>query len=264
MTLTHMHSPRRAAEGVTLLSADLPLPGLGILPINAFVLHGPRPMLVDTGLPGLRADFMAALASVIDPADLAYVWITHTDADHLGSLDAVLQAAPNARLVTTYLGMGKMSLMGRPVDRAYLLNPGQTLDLSDRAVTALAPPCFDAPETTGLFDPRGGILFSADAFGCPVSAPAETAADIPVEDLRAGMQVWAQIDAPWLGMTDGAAYAARLDEVRRLAPRTILGSHLPPAHGMTDTLLGNLAEARTAPPFIGPDQAALESMMAAA
>ena len=43
----------------------------------------------------------------------------------------------------------------------------------------------------------------------------------------------------------------------------ILSGHLPPAREMTETLLGYLREARHAPSFIGPDQAALERMMAA-
>jgi hypothetical protein len=41
-----------------------------------------------------------------------------------------------------------------------------------------------------------------------------------------------------------------------------LSSQLPPARGdMTDTLLGALAEAPKAQPFVGPDQAGLEAML---
>lgn len=51
--------------------------------------------------------------------------------------------------------------------------------------------------------------------------------------------------------------------IHRLDPATILSSHLPPAAGMTDTLLGHLGAALAAPPFVGPDQAALERLMRA-
>ena len=43
----------------------------------------------------------------------------------------------------------------------------------------------------------------------------------------------------------------------------VLSSHLPAAPGaMTERLLASLAEAPDAPPFVGPDQAALEQMLA--
>ncbi|MFA9459680.1 hypothetical protein [Thiohalorhabdus methylotrophus] len=55
-----------------------------------------------------------------------------------------------------------------------------------------------------------------------------------------------------------------METVRALTPSTVLSSHLPPAEGMTGTLLGALAQARGAPPFRGPDQAELERMMSGA
>jgi glyoxylase-like metal-dependent hydrolase (beta-lactamase superfamily II) len=77
--------------------------------------------------------------STIDPADLRWIWITHMDFDHIGNLAAVLELAPQARVVTNYLGMGKMGLIGLPQDRAWLLNPGQSLDVGDRRLHALRP-----------------------------------------------------------------------------------------------------------------------------
>jgi hypothetical protein len=38
----------------------------------------------------------------------------------------------------------------------------------------------------------------------------------------------------------------------------VLGSHLPPATSMNDTLIDCVIAAREAPTFVGPDQAALE------
>jgi hypothetical protein len=43
----------------------------------------------------------------------------------------------------------------------------------------------------------------------------------------------------------------------------VLGSHLPPAQGEFDRLLHALDGAADAPAFVGPDQQALEQMMAA-
>lgn len=39
---------------ITVLADAADIPGLGHLPVNAFVLHGDQPLLVDTGMPALR------------------------------------------------------------------------------------------------------------------------------------------------------------------------------------------------------------------
>ena len=255
--------PRRVADDTYLLGSWMPVPGIGVLPANAYLIRAAQPVLVDTGLAALRNDFVAALERLIDPAELRWIWITHMDADHVGNLTAVLERAPQARIVTTYLGMGKMGLLGLPQDRARLLNPGQTLDVGGRALTALVPPSFDAPETTGLFDGRTRALFSADSFGAVQPAIVDDAQQIDAAALREGMKLWTSVDAPWLQLTDRALLRATLGRVRDLQPELILGSHLQPARGITERLLQCLAEAADAPPFVGPDQAALEAMMAA-
>lgn len=262
MNTATLFETRRVAPDTDALAGYLPLPGYGVLPVNAYVLHAREPMLIDTGLAALGDDFIDALSSVVDPATLTRIWITHMDADHIGNLQAVLTRAPEARIITTYLGMGKMGLLGLPQERAYLLNPGQVLDLGDRVVKAVAPPTFDAPETTGLYDTSSGTLFSADCFGAMMNEPAESASGIRAEALREGMVAWATVDAPWLAWVDEARFHAACQEVRELDPAVVLSSHLPPAAGMTATLLEHLDAARSAPRFEGPDQAALEAMMA--
>ncbi len=248
---------------VDALGTWLPVPGFGVLPVNTFVIRAARPVLVDTGPAALGDAFLRALETAIDPARIAWIWLTHPDPDHVGNLAAVLDRAPRARVVTTFLGMAKMGLLGLPVDRVHLLNPGQSLDAGDRRLLAVAPPVFDAPESTGLFDPSTGTLFSADCFGALLPTAAARAADVEPETLRTGMTGWATVDAPWLHRVDRARFRESLQAVADLQPKTVLSSHLPPAVGMTDTLLRNLALAPDAPPFIGPDQAALERMLAA-
>ena len=253
---------RRVADETWQLGSWLPVPGLGVLPVNAFLVRARQPLLVDTGVAALRESFLAELGRLIDPAELRWLYLTHLDADHVGNLGALLDAAPQARVVTTYLGMGKMGLLGLPQDRVYLLNPGQTLDVGDRRLRAVLPPTFDAPETTGLFDERTRALFSADCFGAVQERPLDDLAAVDPAALRAGMRLWTSVDAPWLQMADRQRLREALDRVRELQPTIVLGSHLQPAPDMTESLLLWLAEAADEPRFVGPDQAALEAMMA--
>ncbi len=258
-----MLAPRKVAPDVDALPSYLPVPAFGVLPVNAYLIGGPQPVLVDTGLAALRDEFLRALGSLVALERLRWIWLTHTDPDHLGNLAAVLERAPHARVVTTFLGLGKLGLFELPVDRAHLLNPGELLSIGDRQLLAVRPPVFDAPETTGIFDLKARIFFSADCFGTLLDAPAETAAEVPPERLRDGLVMWSTVDAPWLHSVDAGAFGKALDTVRRLDAGVVLGSHLPPANGMTEGLLRDLAAARAAPPFEGPNQAEIERLLAA-
>jgi hypothetical protein len=237
-----------------------PIPGYGMLPINAFLIRADQPVLVDTGLGSLKDAFMRNLRSLIGLEDLMWIWLTHMDADHIGNLAPVLAEAPKARVVTTFLGMGKMLLHQLPINRVFLLNPGQRLDVGDRQLACMKPPSFDAPETTGLFDTKTKSFFSADCFGALMKEPADAAADIPASDLRDGLVTWATVDSPWLHTVHEDKFRGSLEIIRKLEPSVVLSHHLPPAEGMTEILLKHLASAQSATPFIGPDQAALEKM----
>jgi flavorubredoxin len=203
------------------------------------------------------------LRSVIDPADLAWIWLTHTDFDHIGSLPRLLEENGQLRVITTFLGVGIMSLTTPlPMDRLHLLNPGQKLTVGDRTLSAIKPPVFDNPSTTGFLDESSGTLFSSDCFGALLQEVPENAADLTDEQLREGQVFWANVDSPWLHKVDEAAFAKELDGIRAMKPEMVLSSHLPAASAdLTDRMLASLAAVPRAQPFVGPDQPALEQML---
>lgn len=254
-----------AGPGVEVIASAADIPALGSLAINAFVLRGTEPVLVDTGTVAGAPDFMAALASVIDPADLRYIWLTHTDFDHIGSLATLLEMNADIRVITSFVGVGIMGLSSSPLpmDRVYLVNPGQTVTVGDRALTAVRPPVFDNPITTGFVDDRTGALFSSDCFGGLLPEIPENAADIDSDTLASGQVRWATVDSSWVHDVDRDIFATNLEQFRRIEPAMVYSSHLPPAPGsMFDTFIDHLSQVPDAPRFEGPDQAALEIMLA--
>src|SRR3974390_583711 len=105
-----MVSSYHAAPDIDVLTSNVAIPGLGLIPVNAFVLKGSEPVLVDTGTVVDSEQFMTVLRSVIDPADLKWIWLTHTDFDHIGSLHQLLRQDPHLRANTTFLGVGILGL----------------------------------------------------------------------------------------------------------------------------------------------------------
>jgi Metallo-beta-lactamase superfamily len=251
---------------VSVLNDYAEVPGLGFLPVNAYVLHAEQPVVIDTGLSTVDKDFVSALAEVLDPADVRWLWITHPDRDHTGGLWPLLDAAPKARLVTTFLGVGIMSTEWPvPLDRVFLLNPGQALDVGDRRLHAFRPPLFDNPSTTGFLDDRSGALFSSDCFGAPMpSLELATSGDVrAVGDAVRDLQLlWASVDSPWVHQVDPAKFRATVDPVRAMGASAVFSTHLPPATQLDDRLYETVLLAPETPPFVGPDQAALQALLA--
>jgi glyoxylase-like metal-dependent hydrolase (beta-lactamase superfamily II) len=257
----------RLNPDVTVLNDQLEVPGLGFLPINSFVLHAREPVVVDTGLGLPDRDFVETLSAVMDPADVRWIWLTHPDRDHTGGLFKLLEAAPKARLITTFLGAGLMSTeRPLPLDRLYLLNPGGTLDIGDRTLHAFRPPLFDSPATVGFYDDKSRTCFSSDCFGAPLGTPAFAAAanvsEIPAADLLGAQLLWATIDSPWVHNIDTARYLQTVKTLQSVDAEVILSTHLPPAIATGDRLFDMLALAPGANPFVGPDQEALQAMLA--
>jgi flavorubredoxin len=260
-----MESPFEIAEGVFVLPSWFEVPGLGQLAVNAYLLTGREPILVDTGLTLERDLFVAALATLMDPTELRWIYLTHDDSDHIGALHALLELAPRATVITTFLGAGKMSLFRPlPLPRLHFLNPGQSLRLGDRVMTALRPPLFDSPATTAAFEHDSRLLFSSDFFGAALASRPRLASDLPPSVLAQAQLLWASVDVPWVQMVDRARYQAAIDAIAGLDPAWILSSHLPPARGGAERFCQTLLQAPDAPPWVGPDQAALLRMLTAA
>jgi flavorubredoxin len=258
-----MQAARQVTPDIDILPSFFPIPGLGGVPVNAFVLKAAQPVLVDTGIPVESDDFVAALESVIDPEDLKWIWLTHPDQDHIGSLQRLMDRLPEVRLITTFLGFGILSLFAAiPPNRVFLLNPGEKIDVGDRELVCLKPPTFDNPATTELYDTKSRVLFSSDFFGAVLQEPAEEAFAVPAADLKEGQMIWSRVDAPWIHKVDQSIFATELSAIRDLDPAIVLSSHLPPARGMLPQMLDTISQVPGAEPVVLPNQAQLEAMLA--
>jgi len=223
----------RIAGDWSILPSWLPVPGMGVLPVNAFLLKGREPMLVDTGLAALSDAFFDSLSMEVDPCDLRWIWLSHTDADHIGNLDRILAAAPRMQVVTSFLGAGKMRMMGKgSPDRLRVLGPDEVLEIGGRRLHQIQPPYYDAPETMGFIDSRDQVLFAADAFGALLPGIVGAIDEVTADALHEGLASWSSIDAPWLAHLDQGALGKMLRGLEALDPAHVLSGHLPVARGI--------------------------------
>lgn len=182
-------------------------------------------------------------------------------------VNAFVVHAPQARVVTNFIGLGILATeRPLPLDRVYLLNPGQKLNVGDRTLHAFRPPLYDSPATVGFYDDRSRACFTSDCFGATLPsadlAGASEIGDVPHDVLRAGQLMWATVDSPWVHTIDPAGYLGTIEPLRAMDPEVIFSAHLPPAEGRGADFFEMLTQAPGADPYVGPDQRALEAMLA--
>jgi flavorubredoxin len=259
--------PLQVAPETFLLRCAQPAMGAPLsVALNSLVIRGAEPVVVDTGPPSDRDRWLTDVTSLVDPADVRWVFVSHDDADHTGNLAEILELCPAATVVSSWALTERMGpFFSAPAGRLRWVDDGGTLDAGDRRLVAIRPPVYDSPTTRGLYDPATGVYWASDAFATPMpSRPVDRVDDLPPPMWAEGMALFHHHAlAPWLPIVDRAAYAAQCERLRSLAPEVVVGAHTPLIAGAAvAAAFDHLAALPDVTPPPHPDQQALEAALA--
>jgi flavorubredoxin len=258
--------PYRIAEETFVIPWALEAPPVGHFPMNSMVIRGAEPIIVDTGAPAVRAHWLEAAWSVVDPLDVRWVFLTHDDRDHSGNLVPILAACPNATLLTTWFSLGRMAEEWEtPINRCRFVNDGDTIDVGDRTLVATRPPLYDNPTTRALFDTKTDVLWSVDTFATNVPAPMPDIGELTDDEFRDGQLFGGRLVSPWYTLLDVGKFRAVVDDFERLGAEVVAGCHSPVLHGRrVAEAFDLLRQLPDVPPWQEFTQADLDGWMEAA
>ena len=204
----------------------------GYFGAHSLVIRGREPVIVDTGCRFVRDAWVEQAFSVVDPADVRWIFISHDDHDHIGNLEVVLERCPNATLLVNFSIVGRLALdVELPLERMRWVEPGDTLDIGDRALHFVRPPTFDSPATRGVYDTSTRLLWGADAFGALTQGEVYDAVDVPADlydQSFAALNTW---NTPWLEWTDRDRFASHVQASAALDLDVVAGAHGPVLRG---------------------------------
>lgn len=224
--------PYRVAPDTWVVPELFPAGPDAYVAINSAVITGAEPVLIDTGTALNRERWLDAVGSVVDLADVKWVFVSHDDHDHLGNLVEVLDRAPQATVVTTWFSLERLAGDFRlPLDRVRWIYDGESFDAGDRTLVAVRPPVFDSPTTRGLYDPTTGVYWASDCFASLLPAPITDAGDTPAPMWEDTFLQLNRLVSAWHTLVDPAKYDAAIAAVERLGASTVISGHAPALTG---------------------------------
>ncbi len=234
--------------------------------LNSMVILGSEPMIVDTGTPANREQWLADVFTLVEPEDVRWIFLSHDDVDHTGNLDEALSACTNAQVVCNWAMVERhTNCFDFPLQRCRWVMDGETLDVGDRMLHALRPPVYDSPTTRGLFDPTTGVYWAVDTFATPLPDPEIGIEDLDPEFWVGGLTMFAHgAVSPWLAMVDPEKYGRYVDRTQGLDITTIAACHSPVIEGrFIQEAFAHVRRLPTVDPPPMPDQSVLDQIIAA-
>lgn len=133
---------------------------------NSYLIRGDKIALVDTSHEKFRQLYLEALTGLIDPQNIDYLIISHTEPDHSGLVKDILELAPQITVVGSKVAIQFLeNLVHQPFQRQQVKN-GEQIDLGQGHVLEfVSAPNLHWPDTILTYDHGTRILYTCDVFG---------------------------------------------------------------------------------------------------
>lgn len=137
---------------------------------NAYVLKGSEKTAVFETVKAKFFDtYLENLKTVIEPSQIDYIIVNHTEPDHAGSVARLLELAPLATVVGTTHAIKYMSEIVNAPFKSLVVKDGDTLSLGDKTIRFIAAPCLHWPDSMYSYIEEDRTLVTCDSFGAHYS-----------------------------------------------------------------------------------------------
>ena len=132
---------------------------------NAYLIIDEKVALIDTVKAPFSRELLERISSIIDPSRIDYIISNHVEMDHSGALPALMEACPNATVVTS-APSGVKGLTAHYGPHNYMaVKNNDTLSLGKRSLSFVTTPMLHRPHKIETWCPEEKILITKDALG---------------------------------------------------------------------------------------------------
>jgi flavorubredoxin len=139
---------------------------------NSYIVKGDsKTVLFETSKAKFFDEFLANIRQVCDPSELDYIVVNHTEPDHTGSLERLLELAPNAVVLGSDTALTFLREIVNHPFPAQAVNYTHNIDLGGLTMQFISVPMLHWPDSMYTYIPELKALFTCDSFGCHYSDP---------------------------------------------------------------------------------------------
>lgn len=134
---------------------------------NSYIVKGSeKTVLFETAKTTFYDEFLANIKDVCDPTEIDYIVVDHTEPDHTGSLERLLEHATNATVLGSQTAITFLKeIINKPFPHK-VITEKDTINLGDKTLQFLSVPMLHWPDSIYTYIPEIKALFSCDSFGC--------------------------------------------------------------------------------------------------
>lgn len=133
---------------------------------NSYLIRGEQTVLIDTSHQKFRQLYLDTLKGLVNPKNIDYIIVSHTEPDHSGLVEDVLQLAPRATVLASKVALQFLEgLVHEPFSKRIVKSGDRIKIGQDHDIEFVSAPNLHWPDTIFSFDRKTQILYTCDAFG---------------------------------------------------------------------------------------------------
>lgn len=151
---------------------------------NSYVVKGSNKIAVfETVKVQFFEEYLERLNSLgVNPADIDYIVVDHTEPDHAGSVSKLLEIAPNAKIVGSPVAIDFLKDIVNHEFDYIAVNGGDKLDLGNKTLEFISAPFLHWPDSMYTYIPEDKTLITCDSFGSHYSCEEVFNDNLPNKD----------------------------------------------------------------------------------
>lgn len=133
---------------------------------NSYLLKtGEKTVLFETAKAKFWDGYLSALNKLVDINDIDYIVVNHTEPDHAGSIEKLIEINPNIKIVGTQVAIGFLKNIVNRDFYSITVKENDTLELGDKTLRFMFLPNLHWPDTMYTYIEEDKTLITCDSFG---------------------------------------------------------------------------------------------------
>ncbi|MFC2136858.1 FprA family A-type flavoprotein [Bacteroidota bacterium] len=132
---------------------------------NSYFVDADKKTIIETSKEKFKETYLNKINEVVNPEEIEYIVLNHTEPDHSGNLKHLLKIAPNATVVGSGNAIRYLYDMIEITFKSLKVKDGDTIDLGNKTLQFIGAPNLHWPDSMYTYLKEDRLLFTCDSFG---------------------------------------------------------------------------------------------------